>query len=266
LTSHRQPSPPATETTLGDHQDPRQASRANPPSARSGDGVGGLRWSEEVEGQPRSSRIHEPPVHSATIPSLELGQQQPHLTASGPPHEHEAEEGFFGPTSELHVSSPSEYLSRSQVPDRHNPAISIDMDSPGLQSSLLRSYWNYQTLSVVVVDAETFLSQRASKSRSQFYSKFLENTILACSARLSTSFAVRALGEEYAKRAKSELITELDGATMATLQGLLLLSDYEMTSARDRVGWIYCGIDYLSFLRGVLTISHTARHCIPPCI
>jgi hypothetical protein len=50
------------------------------------------------------------------------------------------------------------------------------------------------------------------------------------------------LSSAYAKRAKADLETELEDPNLATVQGMLLLSDYEMSEGHDRVGWIYCGM------------------------
>lgn len=86
------------------------------------------------------------------------------------------------------------------------------------------------------------MTQRKRGKRSRYYSVFLESALLACSARLSTSKAVRALGAEYSRNAKAQLLSpELESPNMATLQGLLLLSDYEMSQGRDRLGWMFCG-------------------------
>ncbi|OAP56705.1 hypothetical protein AYL99_08817 [Fonsecaea erecta] len=150
---------------------------------------------------------------------------------------------FFGPTCQLHVSSPSDVVrSVSSIDPPPPPGTQIDMDSDRLKTLLFNNYCNFQTLSVTIIHRELFLSHRARGIRSQHYSRFLENSLLACSARLSTSVAVRALGSSFAMRAKSEIVSEMEDPNVATLQGMLLLSDYEMTEGRDRVGWMYCGI------------------------
>ncbi|VUC25610.1 unnamed protein product [Clonostachys rosea] len=113
------------------------------------------------------------------------------------------------------------------------------MDSPQLREVLLNSCWNYYLRSVTVVDQQLFMSHRSSGKRSQYYSSFLESSLLACGTRISTSPAVRKLGRSYAERAKQHIADELEQPTIATLQGFLLLSDFEATAARDRVGWTY---------------------------
>jgi hypothetical protein len=150
---------------------------------------------------------------------------------------------YFGPTSQLYVSSPSDQVDVAAPSDVScfEPAVNIDSDP--LHALLLQSYWKYQTLSVRVIDEELFMDHRRSKVRSQYYSRFLESALLACSTRHSTSEVVRRLGLQYAYRAKAELVSELEQPKISTLQGLLLLSDFEMAGGHDRVGWIYCGMN-----------------------
>jgi hypothetical protein len=187
----------------------------------------------DTQASPSNMPFCAPPgehYHALSTPTIEAESTER--------HGHEA--SFFGPTSEPHVSSPSD--APRPKPDRLKmPCVELRTDSPQLKALLFRSYWSYQTLCVCVVDEETFCAHSARGSRSQYYSEFLESALLACSTRLSTSKAVRALGPEYVGRAKTVLNLEIENANIATLQGLLLLSDYEMSQGRDRVGWMYCG-------------------------
>lgn len=117
----------------------------------------------------------------------------------------------------------------------------IDMDSPQLRDGLIQVSWSYYSRSVSVVDEQLFMSHRKRGKRSQYYSRFLECALLACATRIRTSQAMKPLGRSYAERAKNDLVYELENPTIATLQGLLLLSEFEATSARDRIGWTYNG-------------------------
>lgn len=147
---------------------------------------------------------------------------------------------YFGPSCPLHVSSPSDIRAQDEL--MPVPRVHVDMDSARLKSVLIDGYCRFQKCTVDLVHRESFLAHRKEGVRSQYYSSFYENSALACSARLSTSAAVRALSSAYAKRAKADLVMELQDPNLATVQGMLLLSDYEMSEGHDRVGWIYCGI------------------------
>jgi len=74
-----------------------------------------------------------------------------------------------------------------------------------------------------------------------WYSKFLETVMLACAARLSTSSAVRSLGERYSLQAKADVLQALEIPSAASMQAFMLLSEYEVSYGRDRIGWMLCG-------------------------
>lgn len=148
---------------------------------------------------------------------------------------------FYGPTCPLHVSSPHQVIRNPPQDLPSYPEAQIDMDSTRLKEMLFSAYFAFQTHSVTIVDQQKFLSHNDRGARSHYYSSFLENSLLACSSRLSTSRAVRALGSSYCQRAKTEIVSELENPNLATLRGMLLLSDFEMSQGRDRVGWMYCG-------------------------
>ncbi|OAA60527.1 fungal specific transcription factor domain containing protein [Niveomyces insectorum RCEF 264] len=130
----------------------------------------------------------------------------------------------------------------SAVPDRGAGGYTVDMDSPQLRDVLLRSCWASYERSIRVVDEQLFLVSRSVRVRSQYYSDFLETCLLACATRTSTSPTVRQLGKAYADKAKQAIASELEQPTIGTVQGCLLLSDFEATSTRDGVGWTYNGI------------------------
>lgn len=166
---------------------------------------------------------------------------------------------FYGPTTNLHIQSHQEQPggnestmvddSNTGANENHNDfnvssilsGFAINMDSTQLRETLLQSIWPFYARSVRVVDEHLFMAHRAVGQRSQYFSNFLEASLLACATRNSTSPAVRKLGRAYADRAKQDLALELEQPNIATLQGCLILSDFEATSARDRVGWIYSG-------------------------
>lgn len=95
---------------------------------------------------------------------------------------------------------------------------------------------------VEVVNKDTFLAHHTDGQSSRWSSSFLENTVLACATRLSTSKAVRDLGPEYHRRAQQEILRAMSEPTPAILQAFLLLSEYEVTQGNDRPGWMFCGM------------------------
>lgn len=150
----------------------------------------------------------------------------------------------FGPTCPLHVllrPNPPDPMSLSGEMDSCLPSL----DSEQFQKELLNIFWDFQPLSVTVVHKETFMEHFLHGMPGEYYSDFLLNCILACAVRLSTRTIIRGLSTLYIKRAKAELVNALEQATIATLQGFCLLSDFEMSSGRDQAGWLYAGMLYV---------------------
>ena len=148
---------------------------------------------------------------------------------------------FYGPTSQLYIQRRS-YADVNDVPSGYDePAADLNMDSVPLRGQLFHTFWRIQPNSVVTVDETLLEAGRQANRRSQYYSPFLENSVLACATRMSTSEGVRRLGGQYADRAKSEIAQELENPNIASLQGFLQLSDFEATRGRDRLGYMYCG-------------------------
>jgi hypothetical protein len=147
----------------------------------------------------------------------------------------------FGPTCPLHVllrPGPPDPVSLSGEMDSCLPSL----DSEQFQKELLNIFWDFQPLSITIVHKETFMEHFLHGIPGEYFSEFLLNCILACAVRLSTRTIIRGLSTLYIKRAKAELVNALEQATIATLQGFCLLSDFEMSSGRDQAGWLYTGM------------------------
>ncbi|KAJ4322153.1 hypothetical protein N0V84_004988 [Fusarium piperis] len=150
-------------------------------------------------------------------------------------------QSFYGATSHPHVTSPSDDSRPSCPDDLDLVNIDLDPNSPQLRDHLFQSFFRYQTLWVDIVDKENFQTHQAQSVSSRWYSTFLENAMLACATRLSTSKSVRAMGPKYCELAKAETSMAMSEPTPASLQGFLLLSEYEVTKGNNRPGWMFCG-------------------------
>jgi hypothetical protein len=115
------------------------------------------------------------------------------------------------------------------------------MDSAQLRKALFRIFFKIHPNAQVIVQEDLFRRDRAKGGRHQYYSSFLENAILAAAARNSTSSVVRKLGKLYAERAEFHISSELKHPNIASLQAFLVLSDFEATRGRARLGWMYSG-------------------------
>lgn len=112
----------------------------------------------------------------------------------------------------------------------------LGLDSSQVQKVLLEIAWRYLSLQTGLVHEQYFLSHRDLGVRSQYYSPFLENALLACASRVSTSTSIRNLGKPYIDRAVKDIPMELENPTLSTIQSFLLLADFEATRDRDRLG------------------------------
>lgn len=150
----------------------------------------------------------------------------------------------LGPTSQSHLRLSGNQL--EQVPSKPDElaefGFSVGIKSAQVRNRLLQSFFTYQALWVGVVDQDLFDEYRKDGKSSMWYSNFLESVMLACAARLSTSSAVRFLAEEFSKQAKEEIPLAVETPSAASMQGFMLLSEYEVSCGRDRCGWMLCGI------------------------
>ncbi|WAO92009.1 Fungal-trans domain-containing protein [Fusarium falciforme] len=90
-------------------------------------------------------------------------------------------------------------------------------------------------------DKENFMCSQESN----FYSPALENAVLSTGAMHTTRQNPSIMDDPckfFASRAKVYLDLELQTPTIATLQALVLLCEYEAAQGRDSQGWIYSGI------------------------
>lgn len=85
------------------------------------------------------------------------------------------------------------------------------------------------------------MRDRKLNHSSQLYSPFLEEIMLACAARDSTSKTMQSAGTVFAQRAKATLVHYLQDPTIAVVQGLILLGAFEVTTGNVNLGWTFHG-------------------------
>lgn len=150
---------------------------------------------------------------------------------------------FYGPATRSHSQLAVTDLWSSENDDDFDLNPVVNLDSSQLQNMLFSAFWSWNslTLAVTIVDEALFTMHRARGVPSQYYSKFLEDIILASSSRMSSSPSIRKIGQKYANRAKTSVLHQLESPTIAAVQGFLLLCDFESTSGTERIGWTYSG-------------------------
>ncbi|KAJ9641713.1 hypothetical protein H2204_002775 [Knufia peltigerae] len=156
---------------------------------------------------------------------------------------------YYGPTSQNYHSSPCADRNIQGQPCTIDPLESVDMDidldSPHIKRVIMDCFWKSNEVFGRAVDRDLFMASQKTGDASEYYSKALEDVILACGARNSTSAVIRSLGHRYVKRAKAGLLMQLESPTVGSILGFMLLSNFDSSMGSHRVGWTYGGIGFL---------------------
>lgn len=132
------------------------------------------------------------------------------------------------------------WLSTAPMEPHPESVASFD-DTEAFRLKYLEKWWRFCDMSLHLVDPDLFMQGYHRGVRSQYYSEFALNGLLACSLRLDKEENIRRLSRLFAERAKKMIVDELDNPTMSTIQGLCLLGDWECTNGSENTGWIYVG-------------------------
>lgn len=157
--------------------------------------------------------------------------------------------GFFGPTSQWHLqfhSATPEPAEEEGTDSANNPEMAIEIDSPAVKRAIMDSFWTSNELWSNIVEKDLFMASEADGQFSEYYSPALQDAMLACGSRNSTSNAIRRVGRIYVDRAKEGLLSRVEAPSIASIQGLLLVSNFEAGNGRHRIGWTYCGKSSIS--------------------
>lgn len=193
-----------------------------------------------VVSQEQQARPQSRPLEPFDMPATQLtpaSEQDEHLDMLLP-----GQSRFYGPTSQRYLKDHELYPLEEPEPRNTARGSNLKLDAAPRKEFLLQIFFRAQLLSTSVVNQASFEAGRVLGVRVQRYSKFLENAVLACASRMSTSHDLRKSGAQYADRAKEEILEEMSNPNIASLQGFLLLSDFEATRGRNRLGYIYSGI------------------------
>lgn len=102
-----------------------------------------------------------------------------------------------------------------------------------------------QEAALYMVHPRLFMEGHKANVRTQYYSTFACNAILACALCLEDDESTRALCRVFADRAKKEMLENLENPNMSTVTALCFLGDYECTSGNENLGWFYVGMSYV---------------------
>ncbi|KAJ5154449.1 uncharacterized protein N7500_009888 [Penicillium coprophilum] len=118
-------------------------------------------------------------------------------------------------------------------------------DSPQAQAHLIELFFKYQNAAIPILDEETFRQGYALGERSDYFSRFLLYSLLLRSLNFDDDLVHReTLATIYTRRAKAELLFEMENPTLSTIPGLCLFGYYLAGLGSDRACWLYPGIAY----------------------
>ena len=113
--------------------------------------------------------------------------------------------------------------------------------SLGFQTHLVDLYFTYQNPALPIVQKDAFMDGWARQERTPYFSSFLLHCMLARSARLSDHPDAIALIPVYHNRIKSELLTQIEDPSIATIHALCLYGHFLGSMGDDRGCWLYPG-------------------------
>ena len=116
-----------------------------------------------------------------------------------------------------------------------------------MKDHLIGLYFTYQHPALSILDEDTFMTNYQKGVKSQYFSPFLLYSILLRALRLSDRIGAPGLGVLFLKRAKAELLDELENPTVATIHALCIFGHYLGSLGNDRSCWLYPGIHDLTF-------------------
>ncbi|KAJ5780586.1 hypothetical protein N7457_005746 [Penicillium paradoxum] len=118
-------------------------------------------------------------------------------------------------------------------------------DSPETQMRLIDLFFKYQNAAIPILDEEVFRLGYIAGERSDYFSRFLLYSLFLRALNFDDDPLHReTLATIYTRRAKAELLFEMENPTIATIPGLCLFGYYLAGLGSDRACWLYPGIAY----------------------
>ncbi|KAK1147804.1 hypothetical protein N8T08_000317 [Aspergillus melleus] len=170
---------------------------------------------------------------------------------------HDGQLRYFGSTSNLTLLdalvdvTPPIAVQKDATELLENAGLDKDIDEI-FEKRLLELFFAWQDPCLHVIDADTFWRSRAQSKyegiATPYYSPTLSYAMCALGAayepRYHPEFVTfpRSLAEFFGDRAKILLELELESPSIATIQGLVILSNHEALCTRDTRGWLYSGM------------------------
>ncbi|CAP91269.1 Pc13g02000 [Penicillium rubens Wisconsin 54-1255] len=172
---------------------------------------------------------------------------------------HDGQLRYFGSTSNLNLLDVSDdirnftsSLFQKDAQDTlEDLGLNIEVEE-AFEKHLLQLYFAWQDPCLHVVDSEAFWKaknqNRYEGLTSAYYSQALCDAMCAMGAAYEPKYHPdlvtfpRSLSQFFGDRAKALLELEIENPSLATIQALVICSNYEASGTRDTRGWLYSGM------------------------
>lgn len=169
---------------------------------------------------------------------------------------HDGQLRYFGSTSNLTLLdalvdlTPPVAVAKDASELLESAKLDKEIDE-AFERHLLELFFAWQDPCLHVVDAETFWRARAQSRYEGIATPYFSGTLSDAMCALGAAYEPRyhpevvtfprSLSEFFGDRAKILLELELESPSIATIQGLVILSNHEALCTRDTRGWLYSG-------------------------
>lgn len=193
---------------------------------------------------PRADKERLPEESGATAAALaDIGQLRLEVETSNTKPSGEATSfTYFGPTS-------SRFLSNIADIQAGNPMDTLPKDlgytkcfEDSNDDEIFDTFWNWQRIHFPIVNPENFLTEyNAGKRNSEFVSPLLLDIIYGFGENFGQRRSIER-SNAYFQRAESAVMVEIGTPRVATIQGILLMSMFQMGNGKIPVAWILNGM------------------------
>ncbi|KAH7140041.1 hypothetical protein B0J13DRAFT_69884 [Dactylonectria estremocensis] len=157
---------------------------------------------------------------------------------------------YFGYSSLLRMvsilppSSPSSSDASEPIVTRPCAEVEALADSATTQLYLIDLFFQYQHAAHPVLEEQDFRESYARGESSEYFSSFLLNSILLQALKFANIPQSEQLRRVYVRRARDNLVHEIENPSIATIPALCLFGSYLAGEGSDRACWVYPGLAF----------------------
>ncbi|KAH6867221.1 hypothetical protein B0T10DRAFT_420072 [Thelonectria olida] len=117
-------------------------------------------------------------------------------------------------------------------------------DSSATHLHLMDLFFQYQHSAIPIFDEQAFREAYARGERSEYFSNFLLHSLLLRALKFANIPNAEQLKRVYLRRARDDLLYEIENPSIATIPALCLFGSYLAGEGSDRACWVYPGLAF----------------------